>query len=93
MNDYEKIKKCSCEDELLEILMENLDKLSCFNCGKRLVEEITFPEDDIPMGILYYEKGEINYPREPDTPSMIYFECMECDRERKENERIWNNGN
>lgn len=77
------MKKCKGEDELLEILMNNLDELTCFNCGNELIEEIDFPRDDIPLGILYYEKGEINYPREPDIPPTIYFECMECDIERK----------
>ena len=85
------IMKCESEDDLLEILMKNLDKLTCFNCGKKLVEEMTFPADDIPMGILYFEKGEMNYPREPDIPATIYFECMECVRERKENARTKNN--
>lgn len=84
-------KKCENEDELLEIIMTNLDTLTCFNCGKKLVEEIIFLGDDIPLGILCYEKGEMNYPREPDIPATIYFECMECVRERKENERIKSN--
>lgn len=76
------ILKCKNEDELLEILISNLDKLTCFNCGKKLIDEITFLGDDIPLGTLYYEKGELNYPREPDIPPTIYFECMECDAER-----------
>ena len=76
------ILKCKNEDELLEILISNFDKLTCFNCGKKLVDEITFLGDDIPLGTLYYEKGELNYPREPDIPPTIYFECMECDAER-----------
>ena len=76
------MKRCKDEDELLEFLINNLDKLTCFNCGKTLVEEIDFSRDDIPLGIFYYEKGEMNYPREPDIPCAIYFECMECDAER-----------
>lgn len=83
---YEKMMKDKSEDELLEMLMNNLDKLTCFDCGKKIVDEITFLGDDIPLGVIYYEKGEINYPREPDTPSVIYFECMECVNERKEGE-------
>ena len=81
-----KMEKCESEDDLLEFLMVNLDKLTCFNCGKILVDEI-YLKDDVPLGVLYHERGELNYPREPDIPSSIYFECMECDRERKENER------
>ena len=89
-------RKCENEYELLETLITNLDKLTCFNCGKKLVEEINVSlKNDNPLGILYYEHGEDNYPREPDIPSTIYFECMECDNDRDtriehfiENDRI-----
>ena len=81
-------KRCKDEGELSEILMNNLDKLTCFNCGKFLEQEINNLKDDIQLGILYYEREEVNYPREPDIPSNIYFECMECNKERKEKENV-----
>ena len=74
-----KMKKINDEDDLLKILISHLNKLTCFDCGEKLIKKLDYSsKDNEPLGILYYDRGECNYPKEPDIPESIFFECSEC---------------
>ena len=73
------------EGELSDIILQNANLLTCFNCGRTL--------DDVhsqhkgraeDVGVLCIDPGSNNYPHEPDEPAQAYFECMEC---REANDR------
>lgn len=76
------------ENEILEILLrEGAQVLCCSNCGKKLNDAIEESyENETPIAVLYFEREEYNYPQAPDIPPTLYFECMECLKERKKNE-------
>ena len=67
------------EGELSDIILENFQLLTCFNCGERLGDvKSDYRTGSEEAGVLCIEPGSINYPREPDEPTHAYFECMEC---------------
>ena len=75
------------EEELCELILENAHVLTCFNCGETLELQTSVIPNDERIGILHIDRGEKNYPHEPDTPALVYFECMQCyERERIESE-------
>ena len=70
------------EGDIEELMLKHPDKIRCFSCGKS-IEDIPF-YDKVPIGILWGDRGENKYPREPDIPASIYFECWDCFQRRKE---------
>ena len=63
------------EFKLLDTVLNKLEVLTCFNCGEKLVLQ---RRPNTPIGVLYVNEEEHNYPVSPDIPAEIYFECMEC---------------
>ena len=73
------------EEELCELILDNVQVLTCFNCGETLTSQRSVIPNDERVGILHIDPGEKNYPHEPDIPALAYFECMQCyERERIE---------
>jgi hypothetical protein len=71
------------EGKVCDVLLQNIDLLTCFNCGGKLSEikeKIEFPHKDDFIGEFCIDPGESNYPREPDVPAGAYFVCVECSR-------------
>jgi len=71
------------EGKVCDVILQNVDLLTCFNCGEKLgeiKEKIEFPQKDDFMGEFCIDPGESNYPREPDVPAGVYFICVECSR-------------
>lgn len=71
------------EGKVCDVLLENIDLLTCFNCGEKLSEikeKIEFPHKDDFIGEFCFDPGESNYPVEPDVPAGVYFVCVECSR-------------
>jgi hypothetical protein len=81
------------EGELSDIILENFQLLTCFNCGEKLGDvKSNYRAGSEEAGVLCIEPGSINYPREPDEPAAVYFECVECRNNRKESIGGQNNG-
>ena len=76
------------EGKVCDVILENVDLLTCFNCGEKLIEvkekDGTVRTDDF-IGEFCIDPGESNYPREPDVPAAVYFVCVKCSHiERRE---------
>jgi hypothetical protein len=72
------------EGELSDIILENFHLLTCFNCGEKLGDvKSNYRTGGEEAGVLCIDPGSINYPREPDEPAAAYFECVECQNNRK----------
>lgn len=64
------------EEEVCDIILQNVDLLTCINCGAKLSDKVRLKDDVV--GVLHIDPGSSNYPREPDEPAAAYFECAEC---------------
>ena len=69
------------EAELSDIIMKNVELLTCYNCGEKLTDSINTIKTFDKLGVIHLDPGSKNYPHEPDEPASIYFECIECANE------------
>lgn len=74
------------EGDLCDLILRHAHTPTCFNCGARL-EEKCIPRQNDTIGVMHISPGSNNYPREPDEPAELYFECYECSKERQEREK------
>ena len=65
------------EAELLELILNNVKVLTCFNCGEKLIDRMPSNMQEM-LGVIRLDKGSRNYPDGPDDPAGIYFECLKC---------------
>ncbi len=75
----EQVIEIEDEADIIDILLAHSNLLTCYDCGKRLVE--AHGEGEV-IAELCLDPGRLNYPREPDEPASIYFRCADCIRER-----------
>jgi len=75
--DELKHQKIMDEGELLKIILDDVNKLTCENCGETLISEQSVKTND-QLGMMHLDPGSRNYPHEPDEPAGIYFECVNC---------------
>lgn len=81
---YKKIKSGKLDEgDLCDLILRHAHVLTCFNCGALLDEKWNRQENNDEVGILHIDPGRNNYPREPDEPAQLYFECIECSKERQ----------
>ena len=66
------------EGSLLIQILNNVDVLTCINCGERLIDSRNTVKTFDKLGMIHLDPGSSNYPHEPDEPAGIYFECVEC---------------
>lgn len=69
------------EGKVCDVILENIDLLTCFECGLQLVDvkenDETLHKDEF-IGALCIDPGESNYPHEPDVPAELYLVCVKC---------------
>ena len=66
------------ESKLLDIILENIDELTCINCGEKLIDSWNTVKTFDKIGVMHLDPGSRNYPYEPDDPASTYFECIKC---------------
>ena len=62
------------EGQLLNVILDNAELLTCYNCGERIAE--TSRGGDV--AVLNMDPGESNYPNSPDEPASAAFTCIKC---------------
>ncbi len=62
------------EGQLLGVILDNVELLTCYNCGERITE--TSRGGDV--AVLNLDPGESNYPHAPDEPASVAFTCLKC---------------
>ncbi len=75
----EQVIEIEDEADIIDILLAHGDLLTCYNCGRRLID--VHGKDEV-IGEICLDPGRCNYPREPDEPASIYFRCADCIKER-----------
>lgn len=68
------------EELLLNVILDNAHKLTCFNCGEELTPDIITGA----IGVIHIDPGEHNYPHSPDIPAEAYVVCMKCHSEEEQ---------
>lgn len=87
LNFYKAAKQGKMDEgDLCDLILRHAHVLTCFNCAALLEEKWNRQQDNDQVGILHIDPGSSNYPREPDEPAQLYFECTECSKERQERE-------
>lgn len=84
MVDYpDKIETMKINDEgdLSIQILNNVDILTCFNCGEKLIDSRNTVKTFDNLGMMHLDPGGRNYPHEPDEPAGIYFTCINCLKE------------
>lgn len=62
----------------------DVDNEICYNCAASFNQILRkIDPDDEPVFVIWFEKGENRYPREPDIPPSIYVECIGCYKEHE----------
>jgi hypothetical protein len=70
--------KIADEGELCDIILKNIQLLTCYNCGEILAEAYSAGVTGDKVGVLHIDPGTRNYPVAPDEPAELYFECLKC---------------
>jgi hypothetical protein len=68
------------ESQLMTVLMQYINMLTCYNCGDRLVEHAVRGEER-EIGVLHLEHGHSSTREEPEESDELYFECVKCKAE------------
>lgn len=76
---FEQVFDIEEEADILAILLKHGDLLTCYDCGKKLID--VQPEGEV-VAEMCLDPGRCNYPREPDEPAQICFRCADCIKER-----------
>jgi hypothetical protein len=63
------------EGQLLDVILDNVELLTCYNCGEKITDGISHGGD---VAVLNLDPGENNYPHSPDEPASVAFTCFHC---------------
>ena len=73
-------EKEKIEDEVTNKVMDNLESLTCIECGEPL--QINDGTTDVPIGVLWFDEGTHDTRMEPGEPSEAYWVCGKCFKEK-----------
>lgn len=66
------------EDELCDIILDNINVMTCIDCGESLESQISGADNDTRIGVLHIYPTESDRAQYPDVPPSVFFECVKC---------------